>query len=166
MSPQAAPPKTLCGALRLFWVAPAKIGGQGMAVPFSRLRPSNFRVASRSVPMCSLRSRLTSAGGGLYPLPDHQFAPLMSRRVEAPVRLCKRFSRLLCPDGHIKHKNAVTGFLRALKSKRMSSCSQHRSPQSLAEAYRRSVATRNEQPKRGSGISTEREKKCVHTGVT
>jgi len=29
----------------------------------------------------------------------------------------------------------------------------HRSPQSLAEAYRRSIATRNEQPKRGSGIS-------------
>lgn len=30
-----------------------------------------------------------------------------------------------------------------------------RSPQSLAEAYRRNVVTRNEQPKRGSGISSE-----------
>lgn len=45
MSPLAAPPKTLFGALRLFRVAPAKIGGQGIAVPFSRLRPSSADIA-------------------------------------------------------------------------------------------------------------------------
>jgi protein-disulfide isomerase len=48
-------------------------------------------------------------------------------------------------------ENGATGFLGALKSKKMGSCNSHRSPQSLAEAYRRSEATRNEQPKRGSG---------------
>ncbi len=42
-------------------------------------------------------------------------APLTHRRAKAPVHLCKRFSRLPCPDGHLKPRKCRYRLFRGFK---------------------------------------------------